>query len=73
MHTSANNVLLGPAYVIKQLQKENERLQKVVDATAKIEREACAKLVEEHKGIYLRGFTSTNIVQKIAEAIRNRV
>ena len=39
----------------------------------KTEREDCAKLVEDHTAIYLDSPTSTKLVQKIAEAIRNRV
>ncbi len=65
----ANNM---PHNIMLDAVGEIERLQKVVDASAKAEREACAKLVEEHRGIYLNAHTSTDIAQKIAEAIRNR-
>ena len=50
-----------------------ETAKKAWDESKMFEREACAELVEEHKGIYLNSQTSTDIVQKIAEAIRNRV
>ncbi len=48
-------------------------VEKAWDEGRAFEREACAKLVEEQKGIYLNAHTSTDIAQKIAEAIRNRV
>ncbi len=52
---------------------ENYLIENIWDESKWIEREACAKLVEEHTAIYLKSPTSTKLVQKIAEAIRNRV